>query len=76
MTLAKAQPKRGRSQTEGHCCAFCCAPHGWVDPFLIAEVFHFSKSANSLFNFSTARGSTYPEKQPNTNEKVQNSYVF
>ena len=26
MTLTEAQPKRDRSITEGHCCAFCCAP--------------------------------------------------
>ena len=57
MTLTEAQPKRDRSLTEGHCGAFCCALYGWVDPFLIAEASLASKSANSLFNFSTARGS-------------------
>jgi len=33
MTLTVAQPKRDRNLTEGRCCAFCCAPPAWLDPF-------------------------------------------
>jgi ankyrin repeat protein len=47
MTLTEAQSKRDRSQTEGHCCAFCCAPNGWVDPFLDAKA-SFSSNAKNI----------------------------
>ena len=76
MTLTEAQPKRERSLTEGRCCAFCCAPHDWVGPFLIAEAPPASKSGSSLFKFYTAMGSTDIERQPSRNEKVQNTHKF
>ena len=76
MTLTEAQPKRDKSLTESHCCAFCCAPLAWVDPFLNSKASPVSKSTSSLYNFSTAKGSTDLEKQDNTNEKVQDSHKF